>query len=430
MAERRGTGDGRVMLLALAVFLGVAAWIISHLSASREPYQPPYSSYSSNAAGVRALYELLAARGNDVSRHLLSEHEYPQGSCVVIADESALNPFKMLMNPLNVKALELHVRDGGSVVIFCDDNMAFVSELDELLSSLHASEEDWTPGEAAALAKRGAAGGASGSGTWRGGMQGQQFELAQSRPPLLAGVDKVEIAHSWNQPQFGYEPLLEVEDSSSASGFSPIVSFSALEGGRIVFVNAPELVTNDWIERADNHRLALALIEGTAQGAPVLFDEHIHGYDAQRMTAGSLLTHSTGGRLTLVAVCCILLMYLGLAILPARIHPSRTPPRRQASEMVLGQASLFQRAGFVSGSLRHIVDGLKHELLHGHYYGHLPSDAELLDWARLNMPAGWKIDPQLENYLRGGGFPASNHALMKASLSCDAMRMHAWQRPG
>ena len=109
MAAQRTGNDGRFALLAIGGFLAIAVWLVLRESSTQAPYEPPYSTFSSNAAGIRALYELLEDRGNDVSRHTLTEHEYPKGSCVVIAEESALNPFKMVVNPLDVMALELQL---------------------------------------------------------------------------------------------------------------------------------------------------------------------------------------------------------------------------------------------------------------------------------------------------------------------------------
>ena len=428
MAAQRTGNDGRFALLAIGGFLAIAVWLVLRESSTQAPYEPPYSTFSSNAAGIRALYELLEDRGNDVSRHTLTEHEYPKGSCVVIAEESALNPFKMVVNPLDVMALELHLQDGGSLVVFSDSDLAMVDELDNLLAGEDGNGEVGDA-ESPAVARRGKAGLPGGNGNWRGGMAGQGYELADSRPPLLQDVGRIETAYGWSQALLAFRPVLSLEETFGKRGFAPLVSYARYGNGDIILVNRPEIITNSWIERADNHRLALALIEGIAAGAPIVFDEHIHGYNTERMTAGSLLTSSTGGRLTLLAVACIVVMYLGLAVLPARIQSQKAPPRRQATEMVLGQASLFQRAGFIRGSLRHIVDGLKHELVRSHDFQVLPSDRELLDWSRSNMPKGWKIDGTLEEFLLGGTFPPSKLALMRASLSCDAMRMQAWQRP-
>lgn len=426
MAAPAGRNDARIAVLAIGAFVAISMWLIFGTSRQSEPYQPPYSSYSGNAAGLLALYQLLEARGHELSRHLLSEHEYPAGSCVVIADESALNPFKMVVNTIDVRALDLHMQDGGSIVIICDQDMALVSDLEWLLLEQGVIGDEQA---AAALGRISGTGRRMGSGTWRGSMDGEVYELSESRPPLLAEVGSIEAADSWSPVESDLVPLLSLESRYGHPTFESFVGMAEYGNGMLVVVRRPEIATNSWIDRADNHRLLLSLIESAAAGRPIVFDEHVHGYNAKRMTAGSLLTGTTGGRLTLLAVLFIVMLYLGLAISPARVHPSKAPPRRQAAEMVLGQASLFKRAGSDRGSLRHIVDGLKHELMKSHDFGRMPRDRELLDWARLNMPQGWRMDPQLEEFLRSGMFQASRQSLVRAASSCDAMRIRIWQRP-
>ncbi len=427
MAGSRDGGEGRIALLAIVGFLALASWLVYGSVREQEPVQPPYSSYSGNAAGVRAIYELLDARGHEVSRHTLSEHEYPPGHCVVIADESTLNPIKMMVNTLDVMALDLYLQDGGSVVLFCDSDLALLSEIEEMLLRDQAGEAaDEEP--QLAIARRVGTGRLPGNAAWRGSMGGRLFELAADRPPLFRDVNRLELADSWTPAVAGFSSVLALEQAYGHPPFEQFVGYARHGQGTLVVVNRPEIITNSWIDRADNHRLVLALIEAAAAGRPILFDEQLHGFNAVRMTAGSLLTRSTGGHLVLLAVLCIIMMFLGQAIMPARFLSRKAPPRRQAAEIVLGQASLFQRAGFERGSLRHIVDGLKHELMRSHDFAGLPHDHELLLWARQNMPHNWKMEAALEDFLRSGSFPASRATLQRSSQSCDAMRLHIWRR--
>ena len=430
MARRGISSDGRIAALALPGFLLLAIWLTYRTVGQPEPYQPPYSSFNVQAAGVRAAYELLERRGNTVSRHNLSEHEYPKGSCVVFADESTINPFKMIANPIDVKALELFMRNGGSLVLFCDPEMLLFDDLAELLKTQAVAQggDQWSP-DPVVLAKRSGKGRVGGAMTWRGSMDGRMYELEDGVPPLLGEVGSIEVADSWSSKELDCTPLLSLESSSAGLSFDTLVGYRRFGDGQLLVIFRPELITNDWISRADNHLLVLALIEGMANGRPIVFDEHIHGFNAKRLTAGSLLTRTAGGHLVLLAILCIIIMFLGQAIMPARYHPRPLPARRQSAEMVLGQASLFQRAGFEQGSLRHIVDGLKHELMKSHDFARMPHDAELLDWAARSMPGNWKMDTDLQQFLLSGSFPASRAGLLKASISCDAMRMRIWRRP-
>lgn len=430
MARGGISTEGRIAVYVLLGFLAIALWLTYSSVGELEEYQPPYSSYTGEAAGLRAAYELLEKRGNTVSRHVLSEHEYPANTCVVLADESSTSPFKMIVNPVEIKALELFMRDGGSLVLFCDPDMVIIRDLAELLTKQAASQgaDEWSDSPVT-LARRSGKGQTGGTMTWRGSMDGRIYELEDDAPPLLAGVGSLELADSWSSLELECTPLLSLENRSGMQFFDPLVEYRRFGKGELLVVSRPELITNDWIDRAGNHRLVLALIEGAARGRPIVFDEHIHGFNAKRMTAGSLLTRTSGGHLLLLALLCIIILYLGLAIMPARYHPRAVPARRQTAEMVLGQASLFKRAHFENGSLRHIVDGLKHELMKSHDFARLPLDAELLEWAGRNMPYNWKMDADLQGYLRNGNFPGTANGLLRASLSCDAMRMRIWQRP-
>jgi hypothetical protein len=201
-----------------------------------------------------------------------------------------------------------------------------------------------------------------------------------------------------------------------------VVAWTPVGQGALVWVSTPEIASNAWIDRADNHRLLLTLFKYAAQGGTVSFDEYTHGYRQQSASALGLLFQSPGGRLLLALLGLCALAFAGAAVSPARFLPPPVPPRRQTQEMVLAQASLYERAGPRRGTTRLLLDGLRQAVRQHERWNTPPDDARLARWLRDRAGEGWTVDAALLEVLEGRALVGSRQQLLRLAQACDRLR--------
>jgi hypothetical protein len=254
---------------------------------------------------------------------------------------------------------------------------------------------------------------------WRLYKPGHRFVLPVDRPPLWRTVEIIETAPADPTPYVRGDVLLATQDAAQ-----PVVVYRRVGHGELFWVTRPELATNDWLGRADNHRLILALMDYAAQRGPLYVDEHIHGYIKQSPSALWLLFNTTGGHLLLTLAAVIILAFLGAAVRPARFLPQPVPPRRQATEMILAQADLYRRAGRARRGGPQLIDGVKRavaQVAARHGGAGAPALAELL--ARLPADSAVsRSDVQLVLDHLEARRAASRQDLLQLARACDAVR--------
>jgi len=387
-----------ILWLSLAVFAALALWVAAHYAA-REEYYPPYSTYSPRPEGAKALYELLKQEGFSVERYGDLEYDYPEDSCVIALAEPELSFSSMFYGQLDANAVWDWLDQGGRL-IYASDPMLFegTSLLDELLK-LELGDapevEEWrtipreaesngsTGGEgyyvhpAVAANELGSGGEGQSTAIWRSYQPGTRFALPDNRPPLWADVSVIEVGYL----QYFEWPAADVLLGAGRYGW-PVVLYRQIGTGEIYWIVRPEICANGWLNRSDNHRVLLALVDRAAPDGTVYFDEHIHGYQEQRHNALSLLLSTTGGRLLLALGAALVLLFLGAAVRPARSHPQPVPPRRQSTEMVLAQADLYQRAGAVNIIVESLLDGVRRSFMQAFHLTSLPTETQLGAWLR------------------------------------------------
>jgi len=417
------------LVLVLVLFAGVSLWLVWRMSKQQET-PPPCSTYSAAPSGCLALYELLGELGFEARRFGDTEYDYPKGECVVVVLEPAQDMAKMLFGVLDAKALRLWIKGGGRFVLASapDDPTLSVALHDLLGDTSSQGPSKVPPSLVAKYEKRGQAG--SEVALWHTYRPGQVYRLPPDRPPLWRDVGRIETASLLAPASQAGTGILYCKGSTSVGPATPepVVSYVRIGDGELFWVLKPELFTNGWINRADNHRLILAVLALAAHGGPVYFDEHVHGYQRERGNAASLLLRTTGGGLLIALGLGIILWFLGAAIQPARAKPEGAPQRRQAAEMVLAQADLYRRAGIRPQVAESLVDGVRRAFVVATHQAVFPDNAVLgtaLEEAVARGVTG--VEPLLL-YLRTRAVPTRQADLLRLAQACDKAR--AWLQRG
>jgi hypothetical protein len=248
---------------------------------------------------------------------------------------------------------------------------------------------------------------------------GHVYKLKLDRAALWESVQKFETAPAGVVPYVRGDVLLATEDPSR-----PVVIYRTVGEGEVIWVTRPEIASNNWIGRMDNHRLLLALIATAVGDGPLYFDEHIHGYVHQSPSAVWLLFNTTGGHLLLILALALVVLFMGAAVRPARFFPQPVPPRRQAAEMVLAQADLYRRAGSSKAAARQLVNGVKRTLAQVRHAtpdaGHLPLVDALAAAKKQPSVMARDVDYLLD-YI-GSARALSNQELRQLARACDSVR--------
>jgi len=433
-AQPARSGIGGPLLLTL-LFLGAAVWLALRPQQQGAADYPPYSTVSPGKEGCLAFYELLEELHYEPRRFSQTEYHYPSNCCMVALQ--AADEFSVLFSgSLDVKALRLWLEEGGRLVLASSGE--FDSTIRDLLEEL---EPDSTQlGQATAerrLLARRVRDGQPGKLTAmsRAYKPGSIFELKDTRPPLFHDVRYIETAEPDISSNLGCDAMLATYDPSFGSPqLEPLLLYRQHGAGELFVLLRPEMVTNDWISRADNHKLLLNLIDYAGRDRPLYFDEHLHGYTGQGENALGLLFHSTGGRLLLGLAALLCLFWLGQAISPARSAAQLVPPRRQSTEMVLAQADLFRR-----GNARHsvadaLVETLRRSYMEALHLPLAPGFRELAVWARaaaaeLDNRQRKSLEPLL-SYLDTRLLPRSGAELASIAQGCDLLRARLEQGLG
>jgi hypothetical protein len=435
-----GRREGVWVFLILAGFAAVCMWIVLRLGGG-EPEYPAASTYAPTKEGAKALYELLVAAGIPAQRYGDTEYEYPKEACVLLVEESQVDMAQAMGGQLNVKALAVWLRAGGRLVLACPPPDSYYSPVDPTARKLvgyldgedvgnggmfdvappvpssaqqNASE---APGALAHAVYQAAGQAGSNTATYRAYRPGQRFKLQSPRPRLFADVGMIETADGSPASVPTMVPLLTAGDPAQ-----PVVLYRRVGRGELYWISRPEIFSNSWIARADNHRLVLALLKYAARDRTLYIDEHTHGYSRQRANAGSLLFKTLGGQLILAAGFAMALCFCGAAVRPARYQPQPVPPRRTAAEMVEAQAGLFRRAGIRRGIVERLLDGVRRAYMHTYSHNMTPSNELLQSWVRKYSIDGVQQARLLSAYLVATSAPSGQAELVRLGRACDWAR--------
>lgn len=424
----------RELFLALAVIAAFAAglaWLQQRINSGYKPPKPPYSTFSGAQDGCLALYLLLEQSGFRPQRFTGSAYDYPDQGCVVVLGSSEFGV--VFGGTVNPKRARLWMQEGGWLVIGCDDYMEF--QLDALLEELEPEAKDAfntvtpaAPLPALAAHERSGQIGEP-SAMLRPYQGGEVYRLAPGAS-LWEGVETFEVA----QPGYsGYSAVKDFKVDTLLATYDPsvlsppayaVIRYKTVGKGALLILDRPEFLSNGWINRADNHRLALNLFTFAAPGRPLLFDEGALGYSSREYNGITMITRTLGGRLLIALTAVLALFWLGQAIRPARSLPQPVPPRRHGAEMVYAQASLLLRANARPSVAESLAAGLRRSCTEAGL-PRAPSDRELAEWA--TRAASSHAAPRAElaalaAYLRERFLPPSGSELAALARATDYLR--------
>lgn len=452
---KRHTSEVWLVVISLLLLCAVAIWLMSGFG-NGAPSYPPMSTYSPRPEGAKALYALCQYAGLDARQYHDTEYDYPPGAGCVVLDKPDTTTPMFMGGALDARALRLWLEDGGRLLLVSEALRSLGPELfaeidrGEGLTPYGGSVLEWEYPDSTTSRQQPVVSGAQdgesaaeelgifvtdapniadwsdnsqrsgqAAALWRMYRPGHIFELSPERAEFWKDVRLIETAAAGMVPFVRGDVLLATEDATQ-----PVVIYRRVGRGELLWLTRPEIASNDWIDRVDNHRLLLALLTHTAGGGPLYFDEHIHGYARQSPSLVGLLLDTTGGRLLLALAVAIIMLFLGAAVRPARFHAQPVPPRRQAAEMVLAQADLYRRAGSSRATARHLLNGLQRALA--------KARGSSVGAAQLSLPgalAAARQNPAVSardvDYLldfSSGGRPVNNAELRHLARACDALR--------
>lgn len=408
----RPRSDNMVMLLVLLAFVGIVVWLLRRTEIAEEPKYSQLTTYSPKPDGALALYDLCEASGLKPKRFADTEYHYPKDGCVVILDASG---FGSVLGGIDAKAVRLWLERGGRMVLCAEPDSDF-GLTSSLFKELQADEP--TPVVLKEVSQPKCEATADGNGTkgkltpyGRFDSNGDVYKLPNPRFALFTGVDRIEHARIATPTMIEAVQLLGSD--------APVLWYRKVGKGELYWLTRPEMASNGWISRKDNHRLLLNVIEAAARGRTVYFDEHIHGFARETPNLLAIMFHTRGGQLLLALCALSLLLFAGAAVRPAKYTSDNVPERRIGVEMVLAQADLYERAG-----ARHVIadsqiDSLRRAYMERRHLASPPSEQQLLDWIEQSWRGDAKRSGVLREYLRSRLLPRSQHALLELARACD-----------
>lgn len=418
-------------VLVIAAFVLVLVWLQKRVLERTKPPAPAYSSFSGARDGCLALYLLLEQAGLQPQHYTGSEFDYPPGGCVAVLGGTQMDI--MFGGTVNPKRARLWMEQGGTLIYACDYMMGYqldtlLKELDPGAPDLNSASVPQAPRSALAGHDRGGQSGEP-SAMLRPFHGGERYKLLGGSR-LWRGVKEVELAlPDYSSYVSGKDYQLDTlfatyDPQTTAPNAEPVIRYRKVGQGALFILDRPEFLTNSWINRADNLRLALAFFAAAGQGRPLLFDESALGYSSHQYNGITIITRTLGGRLLLALAAVLALFWLGQAIRPARSLPQPLAPRRHGVEMVYAQASLLLRTNARHSVAESLASGLRRSCQEAGL-ARAPSDGELAAWAErraASQPAQRADLGALAAYLRERFLPRSGSEIAALARACDALR--------
>jgi hypothetical protein len=258
------------------------------------PSGPSSSSYATSSGGLAAYADLLGAQGTSVTRLRtpLDKAHLDPGSTLVLVDTP--------LPQIEEATVEDFVRQGGRLV-------AAGAQADGVVASLADSRARWSD-------------------------EGAEVLHPVGGEPETAGVRRVEASGngSWSF----------VDNGELAGEGNTVVFADDVERGRVVAIADSSILSNDYLDRADN--AAFAIAAAGPRNRPVVFAEYGHGY-GHSSGLGAIPTRWKA-MLIIAALAAVVAMWARGKRLgpPDRDDTVRPPPRVAYVEAV---AATIARAG-------------------------------------------------------------------------------------
>jgi hypothetical protein len=435
-----------VITVAVVVVLLVALNTASYVAEERQPdteFNPDRSTYNAGSTGLRALYDLLAESGRQVTRwqeqtHALLNLEDDSGPSTFVVIGKTRVPF----DEQEAQSLLRWVEMGGRLVVIDrrpdprllprSEKWAVSTDARELPRNVNpARPEEMTAGvEPVPASQPGEltrhvesvqpsrfAGGINISGETQPPAAGATPTPAPT-PVIVEEEEDYEDYEDYEEPPPPPRPRPGARPTPppSASTYpnptltspAPVAYLESDWGallvdyphgaGRIVLLSDPYMVANGGIRLADNLQLALNVV-GADEGGPIAFDEYHQGRTA---TGNPLFVYFTGTPVLWMvaqgALVVLVLLWTGGRRF-ARPLPVPAVDRRSSLEFVASMAELQQRARAYDLAIENIYTRLRRVLVRHAGLGHNSTRMEIAE--RVAARSSGKLDPvRLEQLMR------------------------------
>jgi hypothetical protein len=321
--KRRISGDA-LLLLGLLLLLAFASARIAATSSTSSMDRRPHRTVSSaSPGGWKALRLLLETRGRKTALLRTKASKWPDTAKLIVSGPEFVNlgGSSTAWSKDEAAAARAWMTRGGTLVLFVDDT----SEMTQIMRF-----------------------------TYREQVKSDRAVPADPTP-LLTDVRQVELGEA-----ITFSGTLPRAVVLLRTDGKP-VGWMAREGrGRLVLVGSAAFCDNAHIAKADNARLALALLAGLApDNATVHFDEYRQGFEENKSFLDII---GVSGQRLLWQVAGV----LGLLALSAGVRfglPLPLPPKKRlSSEYVSSVADLYRRAGARDAALEGALTRLRADL--------------------------------------------------------------------
>ncbi|WP_169713516.1 DUF4350 domain-containing protein [Paludifilum halophilum] len=332
---------GVLVLLISVIVIGLLGWLVAFLPAS----YPSYSSESPAQDGVKGVYRLFKERGVEVARWENHWGDLPddQGHVLFI-----VAPEQFLIPETARDRLLRWVSRGNVVVLWADPADPMVTELGFI------------------------------------GESGDGKEKRARMEPVAAGWLK-DVRSLYFPRDFRLSDYVELDDSwKDTDGIRRMGRLNTGKGS-IYYIPDPEMITNRYIEQADN--LALPLYFASLADTKVWFDEGVHKGALSVSGNREEDTPSSPWQLLSGEAWLLIFQGTGLFLLWLFWRGKRFAAPRQetvtevrtSDEYIEAMGGLYQWAGLGRESLSIQLDGLLKEA--AKHFG-LPGNASRMDTIR------------------------------------------------
>jgi len=299
------------ILLGLILFCG---GLYLYFALRKPPVDPiaDHSSYRTNAAGTKALYEWLKQRGLDAKRLERPLTEIPQDArmlCILLPTQA--------FGDDEIEALKAWVKDGGHLLF--SGEASYSLSVQDIMAGVS--------GEAVAKAF---------------GLRLLAGEAKTARLPVSGGgpylrdVEWVSLSSPGRIAGRGRVIL-------GSTGKAAVVEVRRGEGKVLALSEATPL-SNAGLLEADNSILAANLCyELGAPPGVIYFDEYHHGF-SEAMTFGQLAADLGLTRAAWPVALALLVVFWSKGRRFGSVRPAFSRQRRRALEFVQGYANLYQEA--------------------------------------------------------------------------------------
>jgi hypothetical protein len=308
-----------VTVVIAAVLLGAAYWVVVQLAQDfYDTSSPTYSVYNTKTNGLSVYFRYLGELGLS-PKVLRNVEDLPKNATIVV-----VGPFDIQPSGEDTKRFAEWVRGGGRLVLAG-------SEAGLMLVSTSLT-----------------AGPSSGSADSRVSPTSPSV-YAQGVRTVAPGGDRLRaVAPEWV--------------TLFADGEGGVLLSATLGKGEVLWLAGPYAISNAGIGRADNARLAAAMV--AASPMPIYFDEYHHGFTSEATLWTRL---GAGGQVAVLLAAfalAALLVARGRRLGPA-LAPREESPARTAA-YISSLAELYRKAGARAEALEALEDGLARALARRH----------------------------------------------------------------